>query len=58
MAGDQELLMGGDGDFVVAVQVTAVVDPAVGGFVHPPARLHDEPVAGFGPGHDVDPGGV
>lgn len=26
----------------------------LGGFDHPPALLHDEPVAGFRRGHDVD----
>jgi hypothetical protein len=53
LAEDEEALVGGGVDFVMAVGAAAVVDPAVGGFDHPAARLDDEPVSGFGPGHDV-----
>jgi hypothetical protein len=54
LAEDEESCVGFEGGFVVAVQARAVVDPAVGGFDDPSARLHDEPAAGFEPRHDVD----
>jgi hypothetical protein len=44
--------VGGEGDFVVAVQASTVVDPAVGAFDHPPARLTPEPVVRFRAGDD------
>lgn len=46
--------MGIQGDFVVAVEPAAVVDPGVGAFNHPTARLDDEPVGGFRPGYYVN----
>jgi hypothetical protein len=41
-------------DVVVAIAAAAVVDPTVGAFDDPPARLDDEPLARFPSGHDVD----
>jgi len=43
-----------EGDFVVAVESSAVVDPAVGAFDDPAAGLDLEPVGGLGAGYDVD----
>lgn len=54
MAEHQEAFVGVKGDFVVAVEPTAVVDPSVGAFDHPPSRLNGEPAAGLRAGHDVD----
>jgi len=47
LAKDGESCVGFEGGFVVAVQAPAVVDPVVGAFDDPSARLHDEPAAGF-----------
>ena len=54
LAEDQETFVCCEGDFVVAVESAAVVDPAVGVFDDPAARLGPEPVGGFGAGHDID----
>jgi hypothetical protein len=51
---DEESFVGGECDFVMAVETSAVVFPTVGAFDHPPARLDDEPMSGSRPGHDVD----
>jgi hypothetical protein len=54
LAEDEEAFVGGEGEFVVAVEAAAVVDPSIGGFDDPPAWLDAEPAGGFGCGHDVD----
>jgi len=46
--------VGGEGDLVVAVEASAVVDRAVGAFEYPTCWLDDESTSRFGPGHDVD----
>jgi hypothetical protein len=69
LAEDEESLVGGEGDLVVVVEVSAVVDPAVGVFDLPTFWLDSESTWGFGPGHtarmirdgesgDACPGGV
>jgi hypothetical protein len=46
--------VGDECDFIVAVDTSAVDDPAVGAFDNPAARLGPEPIRGLGPRHDVD----
>ena len=63
LAGDQEPFVGGEGDFVVAAEAAAVVDPAIGALDDPPPRTDAEALNGFRAGHDVDtdsgaPGGI
>jgi hypothetical protein len=54
LAEDQKALVRCKGDFVVAVESSAVVDPSVGAFDDPASRLDSEPAVGFGTGHDVE----
>lgn len=54
MAEVTDAFVGLEGDFVVAVDVLAVVDPAVGAFDDPVAGLDDEAMGRFRPGDHVD----
>jgi hypothetical protein len=48
LAEDEESFVGGEGDFVMAVEAATVVDPAVSAFESPLACSDDDPVTGFG----------
>jgi hypothetical protein len=54
LAEDEKSFVGGEGDLVVAVEASAVVDPAVGAFDHRTFWLGNESTSGFRLGHDVD----